>query len=414
QQSKDLSSVGNRTTNLENNLKTTDANVSKKADASAVDTLQNTVTQQGKDITSASDAITSLNNSVGAMTNMGDNLIQDANLEGDGSAFRTQQNSGTTGSIVAFGAYGENSAGARMLKVNATSPGLFANGKKPTPVNGSRKFRYIVRAKGVSGSMNMLLRRWNFNGSAEGNYEDKNVTLTSDWQTITWDTSFSPRTGADGQAFGIYCHPSNAEIWIDSFQVFDITDAVNNDATASALSDLSTKVTKQGDTVSSQGTSITKLQNDLTSTKTDVSKKADASALQTLQNTVTDQGKTLTSQGNAITALTGTVDTVKGDVAKKADATALNNLSTRVSNAEDKISSSSDAITSLNSSLNQQSKRGANILPDGTFESYSSGYNITNGRVIVTTDDSHGGNKCIRVTRPNDYNANATDNSDNH
>lgn len=414
QQGKDLSSVGNRTTNLENNLKTTDANVSKKADASAVDTLQNTVTQQGKDITSASDAITSLNNSVGAMTNMGDNLIQDANLEGDGSAFRTQQNSGTTGSIVAFGAYGENSAGARMLKVNATSPGLFANGKKPTPVNGSRKFRYIVRAKGVSGSMNMLLRRWNFNGSAEGNYEDKNVTLTSDWQTITWDTSFSPRTGADGQAFGIYCQPSNAEIWIDSFQVFDITDAVNNDATASALSDLSTKVTKQGDTVSSQGTSITKLQNDLTSTKTDVSKKADASALQTLQNTVTDQGKTLTSQGNAITALTGTVDTVKGDVAKKADATALNNLSTRVSNAEDKISSSSDAITSLNSSLNQQSKRGANILPDGTFESYSSGYNITNGRVIVTTDDSHGGNKCIRVTRPNDYNANATDNSDNH
>ncbi|HBW6320561.1 TPA: DUF1983 domain-containing protein [Klebsiella pneumoniae] len=345
---------------------------------------------------------------------MGDNLIQDANLEGDGSAFRTQQNSGTTGSIVAFGAYGENSAGARMLKVNATSPGLFANGKKPTPVNGSRKFRYIVRAKGVSGSMNMLLRRWNFNGSAEGNYEDKNVTLTSDWQTITWDTSFSPSTGADGQAFGIYCHPSNAEIWIDSFQVFDITDAVNNDATASALSDLSTKVTKQGDTVSSQGTSITKLQNDLTSTKTDVSKKADSTALQTLQNTVSDQGKTLTSQGNAITALTGTVDTVKGDVAKKADATALNNLSTRVSNAEDKISSSSDAITSLNSSLNQQSKRGANILPDGTFESYSSGYNITNGRVIVTTEDSHGGNKCIRVTRPNDYNANATDNSDNH
>ncbi|MGQ9282374.1 phage tail tip fiber protein [Klebsiella pneumoniae] len=414
QQGKDLTSVGSRTTALENSLKATNDNVATKADASSLSTLQNTVSQQGKDITSASDAITSLNNSVGAMTNMGDNLIQDANLEGDGSAFRTQQNSGTTGSIVAFGAYGENSAGARMLKVNATSPGLFANGKKPTPVNGSRKFRYIVRAKGVSGSMNMLLRRWNFNGSAEGNYEDKNVTLTSDWQTITWDTSFSPSTGADGQAFGIYCHPSNAEIWIDSFKVFDITDAVNNDATASALSDLSTKVTKQGDTVSSQGTSITKLQNDLTSTKTDVSKKADSTALQTLQNTVTDQGKTLTSQGNAITALTGTVDTVKGDVAKKADATALNNLSTRVSNAEDKISSSSDAITSLNSSLNQQSKRGANILPDGTFESYSSGYNITNGRVIVTTEDSHGGNKCIRVTRPNDYNANATDNSDNH
>ncbi|MFW8427971.1 phage tail tip fiber protein [Klebsiella pneumoniae] len=397
QQGKDLTSVGSRTTALENSLKATNDNVATKADASSLSTLQNTVSQQGKDITSASDAITSLNNSVGAMTNMGDNLIQDANLEGDGSAFRTQQNSGTTGSIVAFGAYGENSAGARMLKVNATSPGLFANGKKPTPVNGSRKFRYIVRAKGVSGAMNMLLRRWNFNGNTEGAYEDKNNTLTTDWQTITWDTSFSPSTGADGQAFGIYCHPSNAEIWIDSFQVFDITDAVNNDATASALSDLSTKVTKQGDTVSSQGTSITKLQNDLTSTKTDVSKKADASALQTLQNTVTDQGKTLISQGNAITTLTNTVDTVKGDVAKKADATALNNLSTRVSNAEDKISSSSDAITSLNNSLSSAKADAdaaksvaGNMLKNNSFERGFEGWEYVGWTLLAAQSPKSG------------------------
>lgn len=397
QQGKDLTSVGSRTTALENSLKATNDNVATKADASSLSTLQNTVSQQGKDITSASDAITSLNNSVGAMTNMGDNLIQDANLEGDGSAFRTQQNSGTTGSIVAFGAYGENSAGARMLKVNATSPGLFANGKKPTPVNGSRKFRYIVRAKGVSGAMNMLLRRWNFNGNTEGAYEDKNNTLTTDWQTITWDTSFSPSTGADGQAFGIYCHPSNAEIWIDSFQVFDITDAVNNDATTSALSDLSTKVTKQGDTVSSQGTSITKLQNDLTSTKTDVSKKADASALQTLQNTVTDQGKTLISQGNAITTLTSTVDTVKGDVAKKADATALNNLSTRVSNAEDKISSSSDAITSLNNSLSSTKADAdaaksvaGNMLKNNSFERGFEGWEYVGWTLLAAQSPKSG------------------------
>lgn len=414
QQGKDLTSVGSRTTALENNLKATNDNVANKADASALSTLQNTVSQHGNSIASQSDSITSLKNSVGSLVNMGDNLVQDSSFDNGGQTFRTQQNSGTSGSIVAFGAFGENSAGVRMVKVNSTSPGLFANGKLPVPVNGARKYRYIVRAKGVSGAMNMLLRRWNFNGNTEGAYEDKNNTLTTDWQTITWDTSFSPKDGVNGQSFGIYCHPANAEIWIDSFQVFDITDAFNNDTTASALSNLSTTVSQQGSTVTSQGTAITKLQNDLSSTKTDVSKKADSTALQTLQNTVTDQGKTLTSQGNAITALTGTVDTVKGDVAKKADATALNNLSTRVSNAEDKISSSSDAITSLNSSLNQQSKRGANILPDGTFESYSSGYNITNGRVIVTTDDSHGGNKCIRVTRPNDYNANATDNSDNH
>ncbi|HBW9937227.1 TPA: DUF1983 domain-containing protein, partial [Klebsiella pneumoniae] len=78
------------------------------------------------------------------------------------------------------------------------------------------------------------------------------------------------------------------------------------------------------------------------------------------------------------------------------------------------LTAANSNITSLSSSLSQQSKRGANLLPDGTFESYAVGHNLSNNRVIVTTDDSHGGNKCIRVTRPNDYNANATDNSDNH
>ncbi|HFX6863566.1 TPA: hypothetical protein ACIFNG_005315, partial [Klebsiella pneumoniae] len=78
------------------------------------------------------------------------------------------------------------------------------------------------------------------------------------------------------------------------------------------------------------------------------------------------------------------------------------------------LTAANSNITSLSSSLSQQSKRGANLLPDGTFESYAVGHNLANNRAIVTTDDSHGGNKCIRVTRPNDYNANATDNTDTH
>ncbi|HHX2234300.1 TPA: phage tail tip fiber protein, partial [Klebsiella pneumoniae] len=101
-------------------------------------------------------------------------------------------------------------------------------------------------------------------------------------------------------------------------------------------------------------------------------------------------------------------------VASKADQTAMNSLTGRVEKTESGLTAANSNITSLSSSLSQQSKRGANLLPDGTFESYAVGHNLSNNRVIVTTDDSHGGNKCIRVTRPNDYNANATDNSDNH
>ncbi|HGH7411662.1 phage tail protein (plasmid) [Klebsiella pneumoniae] len=433
QQGKDLTSVGNRATALENSLKTTNDNVATKADASALSTLQNTVSQHGDSIASQSDSITSLKNSVGSLVNMGDNLVQDSSFDNGGQTFRTQQNSGTSGSIVAFGAFGENSAGVRMVKVNGTSPGLFANGKLPVPVNGARKYRYIVRAKGVSGAMNMLLRRWNFNGNTEGAYEDRNNTLTTDWQTITWDTSFSPKDGVDGQSFGIYCHPNNGEIWIDSFQVFDITDATNNETTASALSNLSTTVSRQGETVTSQGTAITKLQNDLSSTKTDLAKKADASALQTLQSTVTDQGKTLTSQGDAITALNNTVNTVKGDVAKKADssalqnlqstvtqqgkdistnasnitaltgnlattnaavatkadASALNNLTTRVTQNEKNISSQSDAVTKLSNTVSNIAVGSANLIPNsGTMEGWSD-----------VISDTYRGNKVFSFTR---------------
>ncbi|MEI6993356.1 hypothetical protein ACOIDJ_29755, partial [Klebsiella pneumoniae] len=126
------------------------------------------------------------------------------------------------------------------------------------------------------------------------------------------------------------------------------------------------------------------------------------------------QGDKITSQGNSITKLTNDLEAADANIAKKADQSAVTTLTGRVEKTESGLTAANSNITSLSSSLSQQSKRGANLLPDGTFESYAVGHNLSNNRVIVTTDDSHGGNKCIRVTRPNDYNANATDNSDNH
>ncbi|MGN5903360.1 carbohydrate binding domain-containing protein, partial [Klebsiella pneumoniae] len=60
QQGNLLTSTGNRTTQLENGLATTNAAVAKKADATAVQNLTNTVTQLGNDLTAANSAITKL------------------------------------------------------------------------------------------------------------------------------------------------------------------------------------------------------------------------------------------------------------------------------------------------------------------------------------------------------------------
>lgn len=359
-----VTSTSQSVTDLRNSLEQTNANLANKADAQALSTLQNTVSKQGDTISSQGNSITNLNNTLTAARNAGDNLIPNYDFLQGATAWDIQYPAG-----VAFGNFGDGKAGVKLNRTTTTSPGIFSNNNKPLPLNGQRKYRVVVKAKGVSGAMNMLIRRQNKIGQTDSNYEDKNVTLTSEWQTITWETGLTA-SNADGQNFKLYAHPANAEIWVDTFKVFDITDEVKIKANSDALSTLSSTVTQQGDKVTSQGNSITKLTNDLEVADANIAKKADQSA---------------------VTTLTG-----------------------RVEKTESGLTAANSNITSLSSSLNQQSKRGANLLPDGTFESYAVGHNLSNNRVIVTTDDSHGGSKCIRVTRPNDYNANATDNSDNH
>ncbi|HHP1682662.1 TPA: hypothetical protein ACR6P9_005733, partial [Klebsiella pneumoniae] len=226
-----------------------------------------------------------------------------------------------------------------------------------------------VKAKGVSGAMSLLIRRQNKIGQTDSTYEDKTVTLATDWQTITWETGLTA-AGADGQNFKLYSHPTNGEIWLDSVRVFDITDETNIKATSDAVSSLT--------------------------------------------GTVTNQGNTLTSQGQSITALNNALEGVKGDVAKKADASAVSSLTNRVTQTEKDIRSQADSLTRLNTSLKQQATRGANVLPDGSFESYAVGDVLSNARAVITSEAAHSGTKSLRVTRSTEYNPNATDNNDTH
>ncbi|MFJ2997497.1 TipJ family phage tail tip protein [Raoultella planticola] len=258
-----ITSQGDAITKLTNNVSVIDGKVNQKADASAVNALATRVTGAEGSITTQGQAITQLSNSIDAARNTGENLVQNFDFTQGETAYNFQRNSGTAGSMVNIGAFGDGKPGAQMVRVNGTSPGLFANNKKPVPVDGRRKYRYVVKAKGVSGAMNMLLRRWNYNGSTEGSYEDKNNTLTNDWQVITWETNLTPANGVDGVSFGIYCHPANAEIWIDSFRVYDITDEVNIKATADALQVLTNTVTQQGNQITAQSNALTQLSSSL-------------------------------------------------------------------------------------------------------------------------------------------------------
>ncbi len=359
-----ITSQSQQLTNLQNSLSTTNSNVSKKADATALTSVDNRVTEAEGKLTTQSQQLTNLANVLTATRNAGDNLIPNFDFLQGSTAWDIQYPAGVT-----FGDFGDGKSGVRLNRTTTTSPGIFSNNNKPVPLNGQRKYRVVVKAKGVSGAMSLLIRRQNKIGQTDSTYEDKTVTLTTDWQTITWETGLTA-AGADGQNFKLYSHPTNGEIWLDSVRVFDITDETNIKATSDAVSSLT--------------------------------------------GTVTNQGNTLTSQGQSITALNNALEGVKGDVAKKADASAVSSLTNRVTQTEKDIRSQADSLTSLNTSLKQQATRGANVLPDGSFESYAVGDVLSNARAVITSEAAHSGTKSLRVTRSTEYNPNATDNNDTH
>ncbi|HCF8317144.1 TPA: carbohydrate binding domain-containing protein [Klebsiella pneumoniae] len=359
-----ITSQSQQLTNLQNSLNTTNSNVSKKADATALTSVDNRVTEAEGKLTTQSQQLTNLANVLTATRNAGDNLIPNFDFLQGSTAWDIQYPAGVT-----FGDFGDGKAGVRLNRTTTTSPGIFSNNNKPVPLNGQRKYRVVVKAKGVSGAMSLLIRRQNKIGQTDSTYEDKTVTLTTDWQTITWETGLTA-AGADGQNFKLYSHPTNGEIWLDSVRVFDITDETNIKATSDAVSSLT--------------------------------------------GTVTNQGNTLTSQGQSITALNNALEGVKGDVAKKADASAVSSLTNRVTQTEKDIRSQADSLTRLNTSLKQQATRGANVLPDGSFESYAVGDVLSNARAVITSEAAHSGTKSLRVTRSTEYNPNATDNNDTH
>ncbi|HHT4259118.1 TPA: phage tail tip fiber protein [Klebsiella variicola] len=353
QQGKDISSVSSRATSLENSLATTNANLANKADASALQSLQNTVSQQGNTLTTQGSNITDLSNSLQAIVNKGDNLVQNSGFLQGETSYGFQR---STASTITMGNYGDGKVGARLVRTDGTSPGLFANVKKPVPQNGRRRYRFIVKAKGVSGAMNLLMRRWNYTGTTEGTYQDKGLTLTSDWQVYTWNTDLTPEGSFDGSSFGLYCHPANAEVWIDSFEVFDVTDEMSINVNTSAISSLT--------------------------------------------NTVTQQGKDISAQSNALTSLSDTVSGIQSDLNSKADASAVNALTTRVDAAEKSLSSQSDAVTSLTNTLNTVRNQGTNPWVDGTFESYSDGQVLGgSGTAVVVASQKFTGDKSLKLRR---------------
>ncbi|SXY04057.1 gp24 [Klebsiella pneumoniae] len=352
QQGDRITSQGQSITKLTSDLGTTNAALAKKAEAAAVTALTQQVEQNGQDIRSNTDSITSLSNQlVNGQPNSWSRRIYPVQLA----------NAGTVPSF---------------SDIRAVAPVVVDEVSDAAKLDFTSAGSYLIALY----SCQVKVAADTTITMAPGNriFDDTGAIFVNGvqvaWGNASWTTgSFELKVGWNTVEFLVNQWTGQAYINLGlklSDKVAEMYSGLGVSALANAAGVLSSNVSQIGNDVVSNSQSITQLRNALTQTD--------------------------------------------ANVASKADQTAMNSLTGRVEKTESGLTAANSNITSLSSSLSQQSKRGANLLPDGTFESYAVGHNLANNRAIVTTDDSHGGNKCIRVTRPNDYNANANDNTDTH
>lgn len=391
-----ITSQGSSITQLRNDLTATNAEVAKKASSAALTSLESTVTQQGKDITTQGQSITQLRND---LTSTQGQVSQKA----DASAVtaltqRVNQN--------------DQSISSNTTNITDMSNRLI-NGLRN---NWSRRIYPVQLASGSAipsfsdiravapTTVDEVADATKLDFTFAGNYT---VALYSCQVKVAANTTIT--LGPGSRVFddagivvvnGVQVASGNSTTSTVIFELkagWNTVEFLVNQWTGQAYINLGMKLSAAVSEMYS-GLGVSALSN----------------ATGVLSSNVNQIGKDVVSNAQSITQLNNSLSQTNTKVDGKADQTALNSLTGRVTTTETGLTAANNSITSLNTSVSQQSKRGANLLPDGTFESYADGYNLSNNRVLVSTDDSHGGNKCIRVTRPNDYNANATDNSDNH
>ncbi|MGR7464968.1 TipJ family phage tail tip protein [Klebsiella aerogenes] len=257
-----ITAITGRVSNLESG---------QSANSSAIQSLtQRTTAAEGK-IETNSQAITSVTGAVKSMLNRGENLANDFNFMSGSALWGVQ---GNTRNKVEFGDFGDGKPGVQMTQLDSTLyTGLFANQKAPLPHNTPRRYQVIVKAKGVSGAMDFMVRRFNYLGNVAGTYENRQFSATDTWATYAAEFSAPSSATVDGSVFALYCYPNASVIQIDYIAIYDITDAVAIDANTSAVTQLQQTVTQQDQDIAANASATTAVSASLNAAMADVDNK---------------------------------------------------------------------------------------------------------------------------------------------
>lgn len=267
-------------TNLNTSLTTLGNKVDTKADATALTNLQATVTQQGTTITSQGTALTKVQSDLSMAGQATSNMAIKSNVVGtyNGVSYPhvayALSEACVVGEVYTLVWCGEHQRGAGDTNSNLA---VYIGGGQQTVdaiTNTGKTVRRVTFTK-ANNQNSPVINFYCINRPTA----DKNTVATVYWAVLVKGSI------------------ALTDVWIPS--QYELTPLIT--ANSTAISQLDTKVTGIGDTVTAQGISLTNLQ-------TQVNNKADASALSLLQTQVNTQGNTITSQGTSITTVTARLD----------------------------------------------------------------------------------------------------------
>ena len=250
-----------------------------EANAAATSALTGRVTSAEGSLFAQGQSLLTVNAKLAGMRGVGDNLA----LNSDFSAGDVSWQLGGAPIPVWGTANGDGKAGYLLSKTGSGNPALVANEGQWLPNRGARRYRAVVRAMGVSGSMNLMMRleRRNRETGVTGN-NDKRQTLSGSFATYVFE--FDPVDATIGSVrLWAYNFPDPGVIRIDRVELYDVTDQLSSEANAAGLSSVTATVEQHGQQITAQASRIDGVQAGMAG-------KADASVVQEMRVQVNNQG----------------------------------------------------------------------------------------------------------------------------
>lgn len=353
-------------------------------------------------------ATTAVNSKLNGLRMKGDSIVPNGNFSDNFLWWGLGGNSGGN-TILRDASAGDGGPGVTITRaIGGTAPFMDANDGQFFAARGGTLYRAVVRIKLLSGNGNTLVRIIYRNAANVQSQLDRTVVATATWTDFTIDFPALP-ADAIRALLRVYVHPAVGTVSFDRIELYDVTDQLANELTASGLQALTTRTSSIEGTQAAQATLIGQVQSGLAQTNGNVT--AAQQAAQAAADAAGAKGKVIygsalpaatdrlpqnlwiDSTGNANTpkrwngtAWAAVSDKVATDAAAaaaaaqqtanaaqsqaSANAGALSTLDTKVTQIGNTVTSHGTALTNVTASL--QNIGGDNLLLDSSFENSNS------------------------------------------